>query len=39
MIPNKEMKFEEFARLHDEFPNIMHPAFRLQHAMYRDSRR
>ena len=33
MIPDKEMKFEEFYRLNDEFPNILHPAFRLQHAM------
>ncbi len=33
MIPDKAMKFDEFARLNDEFPNIMHPAFRLQHAM------
>ena len=33
MIPDKEMKFPEFYRLNDEFPNIMHPAFRLQDAM------
>ena len=33
MIPDKVMNYTEFARLHDEFPNIMHPAFRLQHSM------
>lgn len=33
MIPDKEMKFKEFATLNDEFPNIMHPAFQLQDAM------
>lgn len=33
MVPNKEMKFEEFARLNEQFPNIMHPAFRLQDQM------
>ena len=33
MIPDKNMEFDQFAAYNDEFPNIMHPAFRLQHAM------
>lgn len=32
MVEDKEMDFEEFARMNDEFPNAMYPAFRLQDA-------
>ncbi len=32
MIEGKKMEFAEFARLNDEFPNAMYPAFALQDA-------
>ncbi len=32
MVEDKNMEFDEFARMNDEFPNAMYPAFRLQDA-------
>ncbi len=32
MVEGKKMEFDEFCRMNEEFPNTMHPAFRLQNA-------